>query len=243
MYRTLHYASLRELPVFETLTIHALIALQKIAVLYELRAGEYLYHQGDLADSFYVVQQGAIQLVEHTTEGQDVHLKVYGRGDLFGLLAISGRFPHPSAGQAADESVVIGFAGAKTREAIKQHADIGLLFVDQLIAHVHHSHGRIRQMAAERVERRLARALLHYAEKFGRPAHEADQAILSIDVPLSQRDLSEFVGATVETVNRVLRAWEQKHYIRVSRQHVDVLNHPALFGIAEDQAYMGQTLF
>lgn len=63
---------------------------------------------------------------------------------------------------------------------------------------------------------------------------------LSIDITLSQKDLAEFAGTTIETVNRTLKIWEQREYIRRSRQHIDLLDRLALMAVAEDQLYMGQ---
>lgn len=225
-------------PVFAALSASASAALAHIAMMQRLERGEFLYQQGEIASGFYLVAAGGVRLVETTYAGQDVHLKVYGAGDLFGLLAISGSYPHPSGAQAIDSSMVLRFPGEAVRTVIGQCPELGLVLVDLLVAHVHHAHGRIRQLAAERVERRLARALLHFAEKFGCPAGDA----ISIEVSLSQQDLADFIGTTVETVNRTLKLWEGRGIIRRARQHIDVFTPDALAQIAEEQAYMGQQI-
>lgn len=229
-------------PVFATLSASAGAALAQIALVQRLERGEFLYQQGEIASGFYLIAEGGVRLVETTYAGQDVHLKVYGTGDLFGLLAISGSYPHPSGAQAIDSSTVIRFPGEAVRAVIGQCPELGLVLVDLLVAHVHHAHGRIRQLAAERVERRLARALLHFAHKFGSPAGDVGHDAISIAVSLSQQDLADFIGATVETVNRTLKQWEERGIIRRARQHIDVLAADLLAEIAEEQAYMGQQL-
>lgn len=213
-------------------------ALEGIGTAYALEAGQFLYRQGDIARAFYLVTSGGVRLVEHTEDGQDVQLKVFAQGEIFGLLAISGEYPHPASIQALDKSTVVGFRGSEARELMRQHPTFALLIVDLLVEHVHHSHSRIRQFAAERVERRLARALLHYGDKFG----TLTSGVVSIDIALSQKDLAEFVGTTVETVNRTLKIWEQREYIRRSRQHIDLLDRLALMAVAEESLYMGQRL-
>lgn len=227
---------LSNIPALEALEAPVLQALERIGTLYSLDAGEYLYRQGDSARAFYIVRSGGVRLVEHTEDGQDVQLKVFAQGELFGLLAISGEYQHPSSIQALDKSTIVAIPGSATRALMMQQPSLALLMIDLLVEHVHHSHSRIRQFAAERVERRLARALLHYGDKFG----SVRSGVVSIDIALSQKDLSEFVGTTVETVNRILKAWEQREYIRLSRQHIDLLDRLALMAVAEETLYMGQ---
>jgi CRP-like cAMP-binding protein len=210
--------------------------LELCATVYTLEVGQFLYRQGDPARAFFIVCTGGVRLVEHTSDGQDVQLKIFGQGELLALLAISGEYPHPAGVQAMDKSLVAGISGAAARSLVARFPDLGLLLIDLLVEHVHHSHSRIRQFAAERVERRLARALLHYGDKFG----SLRDGILSIDITLSQKDLAEFAGTTIETVNRTLKSWEQRDYIRRSRQHIDLLDRLALMAVAEDQLYMGQ---
>jgi CRP-like cAMP-binding protein len=238
MNRSTARACFASIAAFASLEADVIAAMEKVAIVYRLKAGEYLYNQGDAALAFYVVQEGGIRLVEHTADGQDVQLTVFAAGELFGLLAISGAFAHPSAAQSIAQSVVAGIPGIYARRLMLACPQISLRIVDLLVEHVHHSHGRIRQLSAERADRRLARALLYYVRKFGVDCGTH----ISISVALTQRDLSEYVATTPETANRLLRGWEQQGYIRSARQHIDVLDLGALAQLAEEPSYMGVML-
>ncbi len=229
--------ALADLPRFKDFDSEVLDAVVRRANLYDLKTGEYLFRQGDPAHSIYIVLDGGVRLVEHTLDGQVVHLKLYARGDIFGMLALSGEFPHPAGIQAVTDSSILGIRGVHLRELILAIPALGLFVIDLLIEHVHTSHSRIRQIAAERVEQRLARALLHYAQKFGTRVDD----VISIDILLSQRDLAEFIGTTPETINRILKIWEQRAFIHCGRQHIDILNEEPLAQIAQSSTYMGQT--
>lgn len=228
---------LKTFPSFSGLDGCVLDAMMRHAVVYRLKRRELLYQQGEEAHSIYVIQQGGVRLIEHTSDGQQVNIKVYGTGDLLGLLSISGSYPHPSSAEAIDDTQVIGISGDTMRQLIGCHPVLGLWIVDLLVNHVHHAHSRIRHLVAERVEQRLARGLLHYCEKFG---HRVDDDFVSIDITLSQQDMADFSGTTLETVNRTLKAWEDKGYIRRARQHIDVLNCSALAQLVEERPYLMQ---
>jgi len=133
---------------------------------------------------------------------------------------------------------VAAIPGRVLRALIADNGELGLFLIDHLVNHMQHAHARIRQLAAERVERRLARAIMHYADKFGCPVDE----IIAIDVPLTQKDLADFIGTTPETVNRLLKDWAQRGIIRCARQHIDVLNAEFLRAHSENLTYMGQVM-
>lgn len=222
--------NLHNIPSLQHLETGILRAIAEEARLYRLETQQVLFYQGDLSYSLYIVQEGTIRLVEYTPDGQNVTLKIYGPGEIFGLLAISGPYPYPSQAEALQESLVIELRGQAARRLIETYPALALTFIDLLVKHVHAAHDRLLQMAVERVEVRLARALLHLGEKFVSPGGLQT----TIDIPLSQKDLAEFVGTTVETINRTLKIWEEQGIIQRSRRHVAILNSQALIDLLED---------
>src|SRR2546422_7218183 len=65
---------------------------------------------------------------------------------------------------------------------------------------------RYRQAMTERVERRVARALLRLVHKAG---HRVDKGV-EIDFPISRQNIAEMTGTTLFTVSRLLSAWEER---------------------------------
>lgn len=176
--------------------------------------------------------------MEYGPTGQTVALKIYGPGDIFGLLAISGDFPHNAQVEAIHETFVASINGSEMRQLILEHPQLALTIIDLLTAHVHHAHYRIRDMAAKRVEQRLAQALIHLAEKI---TDMRQGAIVSIELPLSQRDLADYVATTVETINRTLTTWERQEIVRCGHKHVDILDQQILSTISEDPNFVVQS--
>jgi CRP-like cAMP-binding protein len=79
-------------------------------------------------------------------------------------------------------------------------------------------------LAYENVEERLAHILLSLGQRYG--VHEQDG--LRIDLPLSQQDLAEMVGASRQMVNRELRKLAEKGLIHVERYRVTILDEQGL---------------
>jgi CRP-like cAMP-binding protein len=89
---------------------------------------------------------------------------------------------------------------------------------------------RLREMATERVERRIAHTLLRLIRHAGR---KVDEGIL-LDLPLTRLDLAELSGTTLYTVSRILSRWEADGIVNSKRQQVVIRVPHRLVVIAED---------
>ncbi len=223
-------AQLNHIPAFQHLDGAALTALLSLSRLQSLKVGDVLLYQGDLMQSFYIIQAGAVRLLHYTEDGQRMALKIYGTGDVFGLLAISGSYPHPTQIEAIQDSLIIAMDGQDARALLLDYPALALMVIDLLTAHVHEGHERVRHMGSRRVDQRLAQSLIILCAKFGKPN---EQGIL-IDLSMTQRDLAEFTGTTVETINRTLTLWEKQGWLICSHKRLEILDHQALADLAEN---------
>jgi CRP-like cAMP-binding protein len=87
-----------------------------------------------------------------------------------------------------------------------------------------------RELATERVERRIARALLRLVPQMGREV--ADGVV--IDLRLSRQDLADLTGTTLYTVSRTLSQWEKQGLVQSGRERVLIRLPHALAALAED---------
>jgi CRP-like cAMP-binding protein len=99
-----------------------------------------------------------------------------------------------------------------------------------IAARYHDLQRRYRQLMTERVERRLARALLRLVHDAGRRV----DAGIEITFPVSRQDIAEMTGTTLYTVSRLLSAWEAQGIVQSGRQHIVLTKPHALVAIAED---------
>lgn len=215
---------LSKLPLFAGLPPRIFEVIETHGRIFSLSANHTLYYKGDPANSFYIVLKGGIRLVDYTAEGRTIHIKLYGVGDCLGLLSISGSYPYPHSAEAIEATQIFAIRGEDIRQLTMTYPEVGLAVIDSLVAHIHEAHGRIAKQFAERVEQRLATALLHYAQKFGTQIEDG----VSLDVAISQQSLADFVGSTLESVNRTLSQWGKSGWVRVSRGHIDLLDMTVL---------------
>jgi CRP-like cAMP-binding protein len=221
---------LATLPAFEGLAGEELRDLLQRARVQKLEKGSALFEQGGAADRFFVLAEGHLKVTQVTPDGHQVVVRYINAGEMFGCVAVTGQQAYPGTASAATDSTVVAWSAAEASDLVEKHPKFGTHILRMMGGRVQEAHARMREMATERVERRVARALLRLAREAGKRT----EAGIEIDMPLSRQDVAEMTGTTLYTVSRLLSAWEQDGVVDAGRQRVVIKKPEALVKVAED---------
>jgi CRP-like cAMP-binding protein len=195
-----------------------------------IRRGVFLFREGESADDLQFVAAGRIKMIRETEDGQKVILRVLGPGEMFGGIGVWGVTPYPASAIAAEDTTVLHLPVSDFAALLGTHPDLGLALVRELAARLREAEVRITELQTERVERRLARALLRLANKVGARSAAGIELALS----LSRQDLAELTGTTIGTVSRTLSAWERYGLVSTGRERITIRDAHGLVALAED---------
>ncbi len=190
-----------------------------------------LFHQGDEAQTFFLVLSGRLRLVQHAADGKDVTMATFGPGEAIALVVSVIGEPYPGSAEALDDCEVLAMPGDLMWKLMNESAALAVKVLRMVATHLHEAHNRIRELSAERVQQRVARSLLRIAEKVG--VRDAG-GVIRLDIRLSRQDLAQLNGTTLETVSRTLSQWESKGIIEAGREHIVIVKPHQLVVIAED---------
>jgi CRP-like cAMP-binding protein len=221
---------LRGVDLFKDLDSDELEHVARFARQRVLPADAFLIHQGDPATHLFVLLEGRLKLTQVTVEGQQVLLRYALPGESFAILAVLSDMLFPTSVQAVEDSVVAAWGKESMRELMLEYPQVALKALEILARHTREFQDRIRELSTERVEQRIARALVRLARQTGRKVKEG----ILLDLPLSRQDLAELTGTTIFTVSRTLSQWESRGLIRSGREKIVVLFPHGLVAIAED---------
>lgn len=221
---------LETLPVFQGLTGDEIRGLLQHARVQRLKKGAALFEQGDDASNFFALAEGRLKVTQVTPDGHQVVVRYIGPGEMFGCVAVTGQPAYPGTASAALDSVVVAWSAAEASALVEKYPKFGAHILRTMSGRVQDAHARIREMATERVERRVARALLRLARETGKRT----EAGIEIGMQISRQDVAEMTGTTLYTVSRLLSAWESEGLVEAGRQRVVIKKPHALVKIAED---------
>jgi CRP-like cAMP-binding protein len=217
-------------PLFEGLSVDTLAQIVSLSYPKKVGTEEFFFNEGDQADEFLVLTTGRVKLTQLTPDGQQVVLRMVGPGDAFGGVGAFGDPTYPISAEAVEVASALAWNSATMRHLLETQNQIAVNAVRFVAKRLHDLQQLYRQSMTERVERRVARALLRLVHEAGRRVDEG----VEIDFPISRQDIAEMTGTTVFTVSRLLSAWEERGIVKSGRQHIVLTKPHALVAIAED---------
>ena len=207
--------------------------LAEIAASFRARTyprGSKLFLQGQPAAVYYLMGEGQVKVLQTSSEGYDVILHIFGPGELIGALPMLGEGTYPDTAVGLTEVVAFSIASRDFESILNRFPSVTVNLLHFAAGIIQASHARLRELATERVERRIARAIARLASQTGVKTEEG----ITLSVPLSRQDLADLTGTTLFTVSRTLQAWERKGIVVAARASLTVLHPHALVAIGED---------
>jgi CRP-like cAMP-binding protein len=216
--------------LFQGLDTDALAAMVQTAHVQAVPSGSCFFLQDDPATRFYVLLEGRVRLTQVTAEGQQVILRFITPGEGMGIVAALGAMDYPASAEALDACRALMWEGAAVAALMERYPRLALNGMRLLAQRVREFQDRLRELATERVARRVARTLLRLARQSG---HKVAGGIL-IDLPLSRQNLAEMTVTTLYTVSRILSQWEAQGLVETGRERVVIRRPHGLIVIADD---------
>jgi CRP-like cAMP-binding protein len=186
--------------------------------------------EGDPTSAVFLLVDGKVKLLQVTTQGQQVIHGYVRKGEVFGIVAALNEALYPVSAQAINDCLALFWNEEDINRLIKDFPQIAINIARILAQRIQVYQDRVRELATQRVERRIARTLLRLAQQAGR---KIESGVL-IDIPLTRQDLAEMTGTTLFTVSRTLKQWESKGLIFSKREQVIIRYPHGLVSIAED---------
>lgn len=221
---------LASVPIFSGLERAERAAIVRSVHQRPIERDAYVFQQGDPASTLYVLRGGQVRITQLTPDGNQVLLRFIRPGQMFGSIAAFGQSEYPASAQAIEASVVLAWDGETMRDLMRQYPQLALNALQHTAETIRQLQERVRELQTERVERRVARALLRLARQSGKRTANG----ILIDLPLSRQDLAEMTGTNLYSVSRILSAWEKQGLVEAGRERVSLLIPHKLVLIAED---------
>jgi len=198
-----------------------LVELADLAIKRNFTAGEYIYWEGDTPDWFYVVAEGRVKIIKHSSTGKEFIIAFFGPGEMFGEVAVFEDKPYPASAQVAAETKALGIKREDFISFLTTHPQLALNIINILAGRLRDAQGRLGDIAGERVEQRLARILLMLSSKLG-PT-----------LPFTRQEIAEMAGTTTETAIRFMTRLKEGRIILSARGKTTIVDKTKLRLLSE----------
>ena len=207
--------------IFSNLNYDELNELATLSIEHGFTPNEFIFWDGDSPEWFYIVAEGKVKVLKHSSSGKEFIIAFFGPGEMFGEVAVFENKPYPASAQAVIETKVIGVKKDDFLPFLANRPQVALKIISVLGGRLRDAQSRLRDIAGERVEQRLASVLLMLSVKFG-PT-----------IPFTRQEIADMVGTTIETAIRVISTLKNRRIIRSVRGKVIILDEQKLRLLSE----------
>jgi CRP/FNR family transcriptional regulator len=191
--------------------------------------GTHLYWEGDPSDKFYFVKQGSVKITKSNDEGKLFILYMHLDGDLFGQIDGLQGSVHSNNAEVMENSV-IGVIQNKDLEVLMwQHGSLAVEFMKWMGMMHRLTQTKLRDLMMFGKPGALCSLLIRLSNTYGNPRGND----ILITKKLTNTDLADMIGATRESVNRMLGDLKKDDVIEQESGYLIIKNIEALREICQ----------
>lgn len=216
--------------LFAGLTETQLSTVLQHAYTHEVERRAFFFHQGEPASTFYLIRRGQVRLSQINPEGKQVIIHLFGPGDVMAVIVVLSHATYPLSAEAITDSVAWAWDRETAVSLMEQFPRLAINGLDMVAQRFLELQNRYRELATERVEQRVARALVRLIHQRNGYVPQRPYPLLA----LTRQDLAEMTGTTLYTVSRICSNWEQQGVLETGREQLHIHNLDDLLAIADD---------
>jgi CRP/FNR family transcriptional regulator, cyclic AMP receptor protein len=219
-------AVLRKHPYFCDLDPEAFDQLCRYAKPATLKRGATICSKGDPGNSLFAVISGTVKISSTSADGRSAILNLIGAGEIFGEIAVLDGQARSADATANTNCEIFVIDRREFLPFVRSQPALAMKFIELLCTRLRWTSDQVEQIILQNLPGRLASALVRLTEK-----HKLEPKGRTIAV--TQQEISEMVGMTRESINKQLRVWAARSWVRLEHGAIVVLNVEPLQALAE----------
>ncbi len=213
--------ALKRSPLFAGLARPDLERITKLARSRVFTEGDVLFRRDDPPGPVYVIKTGRIKIEVSSLDGKETLLAYLSPGDCFGEMGALDELARSADAVAIERTETLYFGKEDFVSIVTGTPSLALELFRQVGRRLRETNQLVAELVFFDVQSRVARRLLELGESFGTRTSEG----VEIQIPMTQQDLANMVGATREMVNRAISHYRVAGHI-LQKANRFILVHP-----------------
>ncbi|MES2030344.1 MAG: Crp/Fnr family transcriptional regulator [Pseudomonadota bacterium] len=218
-------AAIGETAIFGDLAPETITELARYASVLKFKRGDYIFRRGDPGTSLFGVVSGTVRMSSSSADGKSAVLNLIGAGQIFGEIAVLDGLGRTTDAIANVNCEIWRIERRNLIPLIHTQPALAVKFIDLLCARLRWTSEHLAQVILQGLATRLAHMIVKLAERNSR----AGGALV---VDMTQQSVSEMVGISRESANKVISVWAERKWVSVENRMLVVLDASALRNVA-----------
>ncbi len=182
-----------------------------------------IFQKGDPGTSMMAVIRGKVKICIYSTDGKELVLNLIDQGGSFGEIAVLDGRPRTADAIALEETDLLVLERAQLMSFLAGNQELLSRMLAVLCQRLRQTSEHLEDAMLREAPSRLARGLLRLAETFGQPSPGGTR----LAIKLSQQQIGNLVGASRESVNKLLNEWQRAGHLAMEGGSI-VIRDPKL---------------
>lgn len=209
---------LKKVPVFDHLSKQDLQLIDKIVKVKKYPKDSIIFIEGEYGNELYFVISGIVKVSKMLSDGSEKILHFLKDGDIFAEVLLFSGGEYPATVQAVEDCEIGVVTNEDLEDLLKERGDITFKIIEVMAERLRTAQYHIRDLALRDVNGRLVSILLTLARDHGEETERGH----CININLSHQELANLIGASRETVARILSSWKKQGFIEVDKQVISI---------------------
>jgi CRP-like cAMP-binding protein len=209
---------LSSLDLFEGLSPSVLDEVIGVTRCRALARDTRIFNQGDGYVRAHLLVEGSVRIAQTGSDGGQIVVRFIGPGEMFGTVALFTDGKYPADADTLTDAIEFSWSEADLLKLMSAHSQIAINALKIVGKRIQEAQNRLRELATQPVERRIAHTLLRLSKQAGRDTPDG----VKISFPLRRKDIADICGTTLFSVSRVLTTWEKAGWLATRDQHLTI---------------------
>jgi CRP/FNR family cyclic AMP-dependent transcriptional regulator len=185
-----------------------------------LKSGNSLYLEGDVPKHIYFIKSGKIRLSKTTVDGRVLYFELKKAEDFAGELSLFNNLKRTSNADVIKDAVLIRFERTVLETISYQNSQVASAFIKRLSIRNNFLLGQFRDLVFCGKKGALFSILIRLSN-----VHRKNTADgILIDKKLTNQELANYIGATRESISRILKDLINQKIISVNTKYITIHN-------------------
>lgn len=185
-----------------------------------IKKGKTLFLDGDSPKHIYYVKSGRIRLSKTTAEGRILFLQLILKNEFVGELSLFNNLKRTCNADVIKDTTLIRFERVVLENICRHNSLVTLAFMKWFTTHNNSLLSQFRDLVFGGKKAALFSILIRLSNAYGRNKEDS----ILIEKKLTNQELANYIGATRESVSRILKNLIDQKVISIEMKYITIHN-------------------
>lgn len=183
-----------------------------------VKKGNSLFLEGDLPNHIYLIKSGRVRISKTNVEGKILFFQVRQKDDLVGELSLYNNHKTTCNADVIKDSILIRYERVVLEEICRQNGNFALAFIKWFSKHSNSLLAQFRDLIFCGKKGALFSVLIRLSNAYGKRVEDG----ILIDKKLTNQELANYIGATRESISRLLKSLIKENIITIESKYITI---------------------